>query len=170
MTVKNLNLALPMELYTALKRDADLVAAPTTTHIRGILMRYIRSTDEAVQARKAEVMASTRPVGAQQQALADYDVLCTNLPTDDDALHEFMQALSVLRARAGNNMNDKLRIPKALTDLGLVGVGNSPDGRWRFASRPVELAPSISLEDERAKFESGQADADFAAELATMNK
>jgi hypothetical protein len=78
MTVKNLNLALPMDLYVALKRDAELVASPVATHIRGVLMRYIRSTDEAVHQRKAELAASTKPVGTQQQAIDTYAELAAN--------------------------------------------------------------------------------------------
>lgn len=150
MTTKTLNLTLSMELYTALKRDAALVEAPVATHIRGILNRHVRSTEEAVHQRKAELTASTKPAGAQQQAMADYAELCMELPTTDDELHTFMQSLSALRARAGNNMNDKLAIPRALVDLGLVGAGNSPDGRWRFAARPIELAASSADETQES--------------------
>jgi hypothetical protein len=109
MTTKTLNLTLSMELYTALKRDAALVEAPVATHIRGILNRHVRSTEEAVHQRKAELTASTKPVGAQQQAYTDYATHVANVPTFGsiteaneylDAIHEFRR----LASNGGKNM------------------------------------------------------------------
>jgi hypothetical protein len=117
MTVKNLNLAIPMELYIALKQDAELVAAPVTTHIRGVLMRYIRSTDEAVQTRKAEATAAARPLGAQQQALAEYQTMVENpfTITSDAEASAWIQRRASLVKLAGNR-TDLMRIPNWFGD------------------------------------------------------
>jgi hypothetical protein len=146
MTVKNLNLAIPMDLYVALKRDAELVASPVTTHIRGVLMRYIRSTDEAVHQRKAELTASTKPVGAQQQAYADYAAHTASVPTFSSITeaNEYMDAIREFR-RLASNGGKGMEIPaSALAQLdALMAEHNKQERAAAYAKLGLKEATSV---------------------------